>query len=107
MKLPNGHTAIVEIAKLGDYCLSLEHPRGQHNARVFQSLLGITAIHIDELRKSLIEAAIEGNALPGASNQYGIRYIIDFELKRGSRAANIRSCWIIRTGETAPRFVTC
>ncbi len=35
MKLPNGGRAVVEIAKLRDYCLNPAHPRGRHNARVF------------------------------------------------------------------------
>jgi hypothetical protein len=29
MKLPNGDAAIVDIAKLRDYCLSPDHPRGK------------------------------------------------------------------------------
>jgi hypothetical protein len=107
MKLPNGAAAIVEIEKLRDYCLSRFHPRGRHKARVFQSVLGITADHSEELSQALIHAASEGDAELGASDQYGVRYIIDFEMKRKDRVAMIRSCWIVRTGETAPRFVTC
>jgi hypothetical protein len=40
MKLPNGEASIVEIEKLWDYCLNLDHPRGRHKARVFLSVLG-------------------------------------------------------------------
>jgi hypothetical protein len=107
MKLPNGESAIVEIEKLRDYCLSWEHPRGRHKARIFHSLLGMTAAHAEDLRAALIDAAWMGNATLGAADQYGARYIIDLELKRGERAAMIRSCWIVRSGESAPRFVTC
>ena len=107
MKLPYGESAIVEIDKLRDYCLSWEHPRGRHKARVFHALLGMTAVHAEELRAALKEAVLKGNAALGASDQYGARYIIDFELKRGERAAILRSCWIVRSGENAPRFVTC
>jgi hypothetical protein len=107
MKLPNGEISIVEIEKLRDYYLSSGHPRGRHKARVFHSLLQMTATDADELRVALIDAALKENATPGASDQYGDRYIVDFEMKRGGRAANIRSCWIIRSGEIAPRFVTC
>jgi hypothetical protein len=107
MKLPNGDASIVEIEKLRDYCLSPGHPRGRHKARVFHSLLGMTAAHAEELRAALIGAALKENATPGASDRYGARYIIDFELRRGERTANIRSCWIVRSGEIAPRFVTC
>jgi len=107
MKLPNGEAAIVEIEKIRDYCLSRRHPRGQHKARVFLSVLGMTADHSEELRIALIEAALKGSATLGASDKYGARYIIEFELKRDERTANIRSCWIVRSGEIAPRFVTC
>ena len=34
MKLPYGAHAVVDIAKLRDYCLSAEHPRGRHKARL-------------------------------------------------------------------------
>ena len=107
MTLPNGEIAIVEIAKLRDYCLGRDHPRGRHKARVFLSLLGMAAAHAEELRTVLIEVACKGDATLGDSDQYGTRYIIDFELRRGERKANIRSCWIVLNGESAPRFVTC
>jgi hypothetical protein len=107
MKLPNAKASIVEIEKLRDYCLSPGHPRGRHKARVFQSLLGISAAHAEELRAALIDAALKENATLGVSDQYGTRYIIDFELRHGGGAAEIRSCWIILSGEIAPRFVTC
>ena len=107
MKLPNAEASIVEIEKLRDYCLSPEHPRGRHKARVFHSILGMTAAHAEELRAALINAAGKEDATLGASDQYGTRYIIDFELRRDGRSAKIRSCWIVLSGEIAPRFVTC
>jgi len=42
MKLPNAEHAIVDIAKLQDYCLDDEHPIGKHKARVFKHVLGLT-----------------------------------------------------------------
>lgn len=107
MTLPNGEAATVEIEKIRDYCLSPRHARGRHKARVFLSVLGMTAADSRELRGALIDAALKRDAILGTSDQYGTRYIIDFEFTRGGRAAEIRSCWIVRKGETAPRFVTC
>jgi hypothetical protein len=107
MKLPNREDAIVEIEKLRDYCLSRVHPRGQHKARVFLSLLGMNFLHAEELRSALLHAARHGDATFGASDLYGVRYIIDFEFRRGEKIARIRSCWIVRAGEFIPRFVTC
>ena len=107
MKLPNGDTAVIEIAKLTDYCLNQSHPRGKHKARVFESVLGLTAKNAEHLRTALAAAARNENASIGSSDLYGTRYIIDFTLKRDGLTATIRSCWIIRNGEIAPRFVTC
>jgi hypothetical protein len=107
MKMPGGGSAIVEIEKLRDYCLSRRHPRGRHKARVFLFALGMTFADAEELRAALLGAAEKEDAERGTSDQYGIRYIIDFEIIRGERAAGVRSCWIILRDETVPRFVTC
>lgn len=106
MKLPNGHASVVEIEKTRDYCWSLVHPRGRHKARVFQSALRISEADADELRKALVDVAMNGDASLGTSDDYGTRHIIDFEMKRGERTAEIRSCRIVRKGETSQRFVT-
>jgi hypothetical protein len=107
MKLPKGDAAIVDIAKIRDYCLNPSHPRGKHKARVFHSVLGMTAVHAEELREALAIVARDGDATIGSSDSYGTRYIIDFEMKRSDRTARIRSCWIVRSGESEARFVTC
>jgi hypothetical protein len=107
MKLPNCEAAILDIEKLRDYCLSLEHPRGRHKARVFLSRLDLAAAQAEEFRAALLDAARNENAALGASDRFGTRYIIGFELGRGPKAAVIQSCWIVRDSETAPRFVTC
>jgi hypothetical protein len=106
MKLPNRHASVVELEKIRDYCLSQSHPRGRHKARVYLAALGMTEADSEELRAVLAGAAIEGDATIGTIDEYGTRYIIDFELKRGERSAEIRSCWIVRKGETFPRYVT-
>ena len=57
MKLPNAEKAIVDIANLRDYCLSEDHLRGRHKARVFLASLGLTAQYAEELQASLLQAA--------------------------------------------------
>ena len=54
MKLPNSDRAVVEIAKLRDYCLNPEHPHGKHKARVFAAALGLTADQAETLRDELL-----------------------------------------------------
>ncbi|MCZ2076032.1 MAG: hypothetical protein LC130_13665 [Bryobacterales bacterium] len=106
MRLPNGERAIVDIQKLTAYCLNLQHTRGRHKARVFASL-GITEVDAEALRGALIEAARNGDALPGLPTPYGRRYTIDFEFQWGERKVFIRSAWIVRNGEDLPRLTTC
>ena len=107
MKLPHGESAVVDIRKIRNYCLSPEHPRGRHKAQVFQAALGMTAKDSGALSDALMRAAAENDATAGISDSYGNRYIIDFVLARDEKAAVIRSCWIILNGEMAPRFVSC
>ena len=107
MKLPGGERAIVDVAKLREYCLNPGHPRGRHKARVFASTLGLTESDSELIAAELLRAAREGNATPGDSDQYGERYAIDFELVRGDRHATIRSTWIIRRDDAIPRLTSC
>jgi hypothetical protein len=101
MKLPNAANAIVEIEKLSEYCLSENHPRGKHKARVFANLLGLTA------SDALLNAARTEEALIGERDDYGQRYLVDFSMKRHGREAAIRSAWIVRAGENVPRLTSC
>lgn len=100
-----GHPAIVDIRKIRHYYLSKEHPRGRHKALV--RVLGMTAEHSEELQDALKRAAVTGDASVGSSDRYGTRYIIDFDIERGDMRGVVRSCWIIRSDESVPRFVTC
>jgi hypothetical protein len=107
MKLPAGERAIVEIAKLRDYCLNPGHARGRHKARVFASALGLTAADAEYLKTELLKAARTGNAVRGERDSYGQRFLIDFEIVRGVSRATIRSAWIILATEEAPRLTSC
>jgi hypothetical protein len=107
MKLPNGDRAIVDIAKLRDYCLCFDHLRGRHKARVFAAALGLTAYHAEELRDALLEAARTNEATATDEDEYGQRYIVDLIMHRLDREARIRSSWIVRTGEDVPRLTSC
>jgi hypothetical protein len=107
MKLPGGNDAIVEITKVRDYCLDPHHPRGRHKARVFLSVLGLGQADAEVLRTVLLEAARNGDAVAGRSDDYGDRYTIDLLMTRGDRAITIRCAWIILRGESAPRLTSC
>lgn len=106
-KLPNSENAIVEVRKLRDYCLSPDHPRGRHKARVFASALGLTADDAEEVREAILSAALTGEADPAEEDEFGKRYVLDFEMKTGAGTATLRSGWIVRRGEDVPRFTSC
>ena len=107
MKLPNGDEAIVDIRKLTEYCLDPGHLRGRHKARVFAAALGLTAENAEELRQLLLASAAAVDAELTSIDQYGDRYVLDFDVARGSWTARVRSGWIIRRGEQIPRLTSC
>ena len=107
MKLPGGELAVVEIAKLRDYCLNPSHPRGRHKARAFAAALNLGQADAEFLRQELLRAAPEATATEGDADEYGERYIVDFELTRNDRRATVRSAWIVRRGEGFPRLTSC
>lgn len=107
MTLPNGKRAIVDVRKLRDYCLNPDSPRGRHKARVFASILNLTAVDAPYLQAKLREAAATGEARQGELDLHGQRYTIDFELRGKNGSATIRSGWIILRGKSLPRLTTC
>ena len=107
MKLPGAERAVVNIAKLRDYCLNPRHPRGRHKARVFASPLGLTERDADVLREALLKAASDSEATLAEPDGYGQRYMLDFLMKGPSGEATICSSWIVRAGEDFPRLTSC
>ena len=107
MKLSNGDKAIVELAKLTEYCLDPSHPRGRHKARVFASSLGLEQQDAPVLRVALLEAAeTSDDAREGPIDGFGKRYVLDFAMRGPKGSAVVRSAWIIRNGEDFPRFTS-
>ncbi len=106
MKLPQGENAVVDLRKLLDYCLSAEHPRGRHKARVFAAV-GVRDVDAGEMQERLLVAAREGEAAEGEASPYGRRYTIDFAWERQERTIRIRSTWIAGSERDAPRLTSC
>ena len=106
-RLPHGDKAILDIHKIEDYCLSLSHPRGRHKARVFRDALGLHASDAAWLRDVLLDAARSGEASRETVNAWGVQWRLDITVRRQEKSAVVRTIWIVRTGETMPRFVTC
>ncbi|MBA2705420.1 MAG: hypothetical protein H0U60_16395 [Blastocatellia bacterium] len=111
MKLPNAENAVVDIAKLRDYCLNPNHPKGKHKARAFWEKLGFEENDAELLRQSILEAILKGEAIEQKATAYGRRFVVDFEIQRGvgviMYSAVVRTAWIIRNDEDFPRLTTC
>ena len=106
-KLPNSQNAVVELVKLRDYCLSAEHPRGQHKARVFREALGLTDDDAEWLRQKLLIGIQNHPAEKLEVDSFGIRWRVDLPLTRQGKSAVVRTGWIIKTGEQFSRLITC
>jgi hypothetical protein len=107
MKLPNAERAVVDVSKLREYCLNPGHPWGRHKARVFASALGLTEDDADVLREALLSAAAQSDARQGEKDDYGQRYLLDFQMSGPAGEAVVRSIWIVLKGEDVPRLTSC
>ena len=76
--LPYAENAVVDIRKLRDYCLNPGHDDGKHKARLFRSILGMTADNAEELRQILLEVVKTEEIRLSRQDEFGQRHTIDF-----------------------------
>jgi hypothetical protein len=101
MKLPHPGRAVVEIEKLRDYCLSMSHPRGRHKAKVFESVLGITADDAEELRQALLSGTLVGR------NSYALCLIFHLNGTVGERSSEAVGLFVLMRKMCALPVVMC
>jgi hypothetical protein len=106
-RLPHCDQAILDVRKIEDYCLSPSHPRGRHKARVFREALDLQRSDALWLRDALLQAARSAEAFRDGQDAWGTYWRLDANLRRQGKSAVVRMIWIVRTGESVPRFVTC
>ena len=107
MKLPNGHLALVEDAKLREYLLSPTHPVGRHHAALFERLLGIDLTTADVFKEALLSAAANEDVCRAVETAYGRKYEMPFQLRGLIGTRSVRAVWIVDKGRDRPRLVTC
>ena len=105
--IPNADKAVVDLNKLQNYCLNLNHRVGKHKARLFLSILGMKTDDADELRKIILRAITTQSASIGRKDKFGQRYTLDFNLMWNNKSATIRSGWIIENNSNIPKLTTC
>jgi hypothetical protein len=106
MRLPNAENVIVDLVKVIEYCLSQDHPRGKHKARVFEAACGFTLEHADSFREQLLNIAQTDDAIATRVDAHGRRFMIECQMSGPGGEAIVRTAWIIRSGEDFPRFVS-
>jgi hypothetical protein len=85
----------------------LEHDDGKHKARLFASILGMTADNAEELRQILLEVVKVQEVQLGRQDEFGQRYTLDFTIEWQNKSATLRSGWIIEHGSEIPKLTTC
>jgi len=106
MRLPNQDQAYVPPAKLNSYLLSETHTVGKSKAKFF-SEFGFAKTNVDMLEHGLLSIAQVEPVKEVLSSSYGMKYIIEGNLKTPSgTVVHVQTVWIIETGDERPRFVT-
>jgi hypothetical protein len=107
MLIPNLENAVVDIRKLRDYCLNQEHDDGKHKARLFSSILGMTANDAEDLRQILLEAIKTHEAQLGRVDNFGQRYTVDFTIEWQNKSARLGIGWLVEHDSDIPKLTTC
>lgn len=105
--LPNHKRAFIALEKLSDYCLNPFHPVGKDKAIVFKSVLNLTQKDDVFLKTAILKGLAINEAIEGIEDNYGKRYSVDIKISNLDKEAKIRTGWIIKKGESFPRFTTC
>ncbi len=105
MKLPNGDRAEISMEKLIGYCLNPEHPSGKHKARVFASVLGITAENAEILQQLVLSVAIEGDVVQQDTTAFGQQFKVDW-IVPDTAGSQLRTIWEITLKNPNPRLIS-
>jgi len=102
---PNPELAEIERRKITDYLLSRTHPVGRGKASFFEKL-GFDAGEPAALESALRELAQNPIATKTQDTGFGMKYIVDGDLRGPAGNAALRSIWIVDRGSNVARFVT-
>ena len=106
MRLPNAENAYVQPDKILSYLLADNHPEGGSKSR-FLARFGFNHAQWRILEQALLAHATEYDVVTVDETQYGPMYVIHGVIQTpDGRNPRIRTVWMIRHGEDAPRFVT-
>ena len=106
MRLPNAEQAIIAPAKLRDYLLNEDNPRGRSKA-LFLGKLGFRRERWIELETALRTDHLTADAEEVQGNRFGRKFRIVAPITGPSgETAIMKSIWIVHHGEDIPRLAT-
>lgn len=106
MKLPNREQAYIQPQKLTGYLLSETHEVGRFKAKLLRAF-GFSEENVAMLEQELLQIAHTQEVQETIATPHGIKYVIDGIIQTPpGRPLQLRTVWIIDTGQTEPRFVT-
>ena len=106
MYLPNAANAYIPPAKILDYLLSMENQEGRSKAQFFTQF-GFRREEWRQMADALLRHGSSYAVVNIEETQYGPTYAVDGIIRTpDGRNPRVRTVWMIRNGEDAPRFVT-
>ncbi len=86
-------------------CLNPEHTIGKHKARVFASVLGITAENAEILQQLVLSAAIEGEVVQQNTTAFGQQFKVDW-IVPNTGGLQLPTIWEITLKNPNPRLIS-
>jgi hypothetical protein len=105
MRIPNADAAVISREKIVQYLLNLDHPDGRSKAALLGHA-GFSADRPEELEQALRAQHLSLAAKKGKLSAYGEKYEVVGPLAGPRGRVMVRSIWIIRQEEAAPRLIT-
>ena len=106
---PPATSVEVDVRKLREYALDVEHPRGGNKARVLRAALGLTMDDADRLKQTVLAQIHSPHTMPVFlyESVWGLHFRLEFRMTTERGSAIVRTGWVIDPGSTTIRLVTC
>jgi predicted transcriptional regulator len=106
MKLPNRENALIEISKITEYLLNINHERGGDKARLLIEF-GYSRENWQQLENDIRQYHLEADVTKSRETIYGTRYEISAVLITPSgKSLLVTTAWQINLGKDYPRLIT-
>lgn len=98
----------IDPRKLTDYALDLDNPKGRNKALMFREYLGYTRDNYQPLLEQIQTKALDTEAIPQLTDEYGTRYQVDIEIQgiQQHQTENVRTGWLIPPNSQQARLIT-